>query len=93
MRLSHVRWHLYIVFRNLITGIVAVTIAAAVSGCRVAQSPPAVFIPVTALAANPKQAMPSIMLGAAVDYNYLVNDAKYRETLKSNFSLLVPKTT
>lgn len=92
MRLSHVRWHLYIVFpKSIALFIVAVTIAAAVSGCRVAQSPPAVFTPVTALAANPKQAMPSIMLGAAVDYNYLVNDAKYRETLKSNFSLLVPE--
>ena len=70
---------------------IVLIIGMATSGCRVAQSPPPVFTPVTSLAANPTQAMPSILLGAAVDYNYLNSDSTYRETLKSNFSLLVPE--
>lgn len=65
--------------------------AMALAGCRVAQAPPNVAPPIATFAATPTKTLPAILLGAAVDYDYIVRDSQYRQTLRSNFTLLVPE--
>lgn len=69
----------------------AVVIGGMLTGCRVTGTPSKIASPITAPTARPLATAPSILLGSAVDYNLILNNAQYRETFRSNFDLLVPE--